>query len=56
MERGVARGELQADLDIGSCIDLLYGPIFYRLLITGDVLDEAFVKYLTTAAFEGIKR
>ncbi|CAH1216457.1 putative HTH-type transcriptional regulator [Paenibacillus auburnensis] len=56
LERGVTRGELQADLDIGSCIDLLYGPIFYRLLITGDTLDEAFVKYLTTAAFEGIKR
>ncbi|QSF45952.1 TetR/AcrR family transcriptional regulator [Paenibacillus tianjinensis] len=56
LERGVMRGELQADLDIGSCIDLLYGPIFYRLLITGDTLDEAFIKYLTTAAFEGIKR
>ncbi len=56
LERGVTRGELQADLDIESCIDLLYGPIFYRLLITGDNLDEAFVKYLTTAAFEGIKR
>lgn len=55
LERGVTRGELKADLDIGITIDLLYGPLFYRLLITGDELDEAFVKYLITSAFEGIK-
>lgn len=55
LERGVTRGQLKADLDIGITIDLLYGPIFYRLLITGDELDEAFVKYLITSAFEGIK-
>ena len=55
LERGVTRGQLKADLDIGITIDLLYGPIFYRLLITGDELNEAFVKYLITSAFEGIK-
>ncbi|MNP87026.1 hypothetical protein D3C76_1876520 [compost metagenome] len=51
----MTRGQLKADLDIGITIDLLYGPIFYRLLITGDELDKAFVKYLITSAFEGIK-
>ncbi|CAH1055364.1 TetR/AcrR family transcriptional regulator [Paenibacillus pseudetheri] len=55
LERGVTRGQLKADLDIGITIDLLYGPIFYRLLITGDELNKAFVKYLITSAFEGIK-
>lgn len=55
LEHGVTRGELKKNLDIGSTIDLLYGPIFYRLLITGDPLDEAFVKYLIRSAFEGIK-
>lgn len=55
LERGVTRGELKENLDIASTIDLLYGPIFYRLLITGDTLDEAFVKYLIRSAFEGIK-
>jgi len=55
LERGVNRGELKGNLDIGSTIDLLYGPIFYRLLITGDTLDDAFVKYVISSAFEGIK-
>lgn len=55
LERGISRGELKAALDVGSTIDLLYGPIFYRLLITGDTPDEAFVQYLITSAFEGIK-
>lgn len=55
LERGVTRGELKENLDIASTIDLLYGPIFYRLLITGDMLDEAFVKYMINSAFEGIK-
>ncbi|MNI24805.1 hypothetical protein D3C73_784350 [compost metagenome] len=56
LQRGVNRGELQADLDISCCIDLLYGPIFYRLLITGETLDESYVKTITAAAFDGIKR
>lgn len=30
IERGIARGELKADLDIGCTLDLLYGPIFYK--------------------------
>lgn len=55
LERGVARGELKENLDIGSTLDLLYGPIFYRLLITDNTLDEAFVKYVISSAFEGIK-
>ncbi|AIQ45402.1 TetR family transcriptional regulator [Paenibacillus sp. FSL R7-0273] len=56
LERGVKRGELKAELDIGCSIDLLYGPIFYRLLITGDVLDEAYITTITAAAFEGIRQ
>ncbi|WP_042199708.1 TetR/AcrR family transcriptional regulator [Paenibacillus camerounensis] len=56
LERGMIRGELKAGLDIACCIDLLYGPIFYRLLITGDVLDEAYIKTITAAAFEGINQ
>lgn len=56
LERGVMRGELKPDLDISCSIDLLYGPIFYRLLITGDVLDEAYIKMITAAAFEGIRQ
>ncbi|WP_342424239.1 TetR/AcrR family transcriptional regulator [Paenibacillus sp. FSL E2-0178] len=55
LERGVARGELKQELDIGSCIDLIYGPIFYRLLLTGDELNEESVRKLVLLALEGIQ-
>lgn len=35
LRRGVARGELRADLDIEMAIDVLTGPWVYRLLISG---------------------
>ncbi|NEZ44811.1 TetR/AcrR family transcriptional regulator [Paenibacillus alvei] len=55
LEKGVLRGELKKNLDIDICIDLLYGPIFYRLLVTGDTLDESYVQSLVANAFEGIR-
>ncbi|QJW47541.1 TetR/AcrR family transcriptional regulator [bacterium BFN5] len=55
LERGVQRGELKKDLDIELCIDLVYGPVFYRLLITGEQLDQAFIESLIRYAFEGLK-
>ncbi|KKO53196.1 TetR/AcrR family transcriptional regulator [Paenibacillus sp. DMB20] len=55
LEKGVQRGELKKNLDIGICIDLIYGPIFYRLLVTGETLDEPYVQHLVINAFEGIR-
>ncbi|GIP51104.1 TetR family transcriptional regulator [Paenibacillus vini] len=54
LEKGVQRGELKNNLDIGTCIDLIYGPIFYRLLVTGESLDDPYVESLVRSAFEGI--
>lgn len=54
LEKGIQRGELKNNLDIGTCIDLIYGPIFYRLLVTGEALDDLYVESLVRSAFEGI--
>jgi AcrR family transcriptional regulator len=40
LERGIDRGDLRADLDIELALDVLGGPLFYRLLITGGPIDE----------------
>ena len=40
LERGVARGDLASDLDFELALDVLGGPLFYRLLITGGPIDE----------------
>jgi AcrR family transcriptional regulator len=55
LERGVQRGELKEELDLELCIDLIYGPIFYRLLVTGENLEEDFIRVLINYAFQGIQ-
>jgi AcrR family transcriptional regulator len=40
LERGVERGDLRADFDRELALDVLGGPLFYRLLITGGPIDE----------------
>ncbi|TCM86638.1 TetR family transcriptional regulator [Paenibacillus sp. BK033] len=54
LARGVERGELNNKQDISLGIDMIYGPIFYRLLMTGGTLDDSYVKQLVTNVFEGI--
>jgi AcrR family transcriptional regulator len=39
LRRGVERGDLRPDLDLELALDLLGGPLFYRLLVTGGPLD-----------------
>lgn len=55
LERGVHRGELKKDLDIELSIDLIFGPLFYRLLVTGEKVDEPFIEALMNYAFKGIQ-
>lgn len=56
LERGISRGELNKDLDIELVIDLIFGPLFYRLLITGDAIDEDFIENVINYVFKGINR
>ena len=37
------RGEIRADLDPNTILDLLYGPLYLRLLLKHAPLDENFV-------------
>jgi hypothetical protein len=42
LERGVARGEIRADTDLDLSIDMLYGPVYHRVLLSGLPVDGAF--------------
>ncbi|MFC3800765.1 TetR/AcrR family transcriptional regulator [Cohnella sp. GCM10012308] len=55
LEKGIRRGQLKETLDVGLGVDLLYGPIFYRLLVTGEPLDDDYVRQLVKSGFEGIR-
>ena len=40
VERGIERGDLRADTEVRLAHELLVGPIFYRLLYSGQPLDD----------------
>jgi AcrR family transcriptional regulator len=40
LTRGIARGDLSADLDVELALDMLGGALFYRLLVTGGPIDD----------------
>ena len=43
VERAVERGEVSADIDRRAVIETLIGPIYVRLLLTGEPFDARFV-------------
>jgi AcrR family transcriptional regulator len=46
LERGIARGELSSGADLEVICDLLFGPIWYRLLLKQGRLDARFARQL----------
>jgi AcrR family transcriptional regulator len=40
LDRAVERGDLRPDIDLELALDVLGGPLFYRLLVTGGPIDE----------------
>ncbi|HWT97624.1 MAG TPA: TetR/AcrR family transcriptional regulator [Terriglobales bacterium] len=47
--KGQARGELAADRDLDLLLDLIYGPLWYRLLLRHAPLDDGFIEQLLGA-------
>jgi AcrR family transcriptional regulator len=52
-DRGVERGDLDPDLDVELALDVLAGPIFYRLLITGAPIDEPLAEGVVELVLRG---
>lgn len=46
LERAVQRGQLAADLDVAAEVDQLVGPIYYRVLVSGEPVDQDFTDQL----------
>lgn len=55
-DRGVARGELRADVDRDVGIDLVIGPALYRLMTSRGALDDAAAEAIVEAAMRGVSR
>jgi AcrR family transcriptional regulator len=54
--RAVERGEAPADLDIDLALDVIYGPLYHRLLHGHAPLTERFAEDVVDLALNGILR
>lgn len=54
--RAAAEGSIRADADLDVTLDLIYGPIFYRLLIGHAPVTETFVHALLAQVMTGLGR
>jgi AcrR family transcriptional regulator len=53
LARGIARGDLAADLDMELALDVLGGPLFYRLLITGGPINRELAEGVADLVMRG---
>jgi len=54
LERGRERGEIRSDADLELAVDALHGAVFYRLLLSGEPLDAAFIRRLADEVLRGL--
>ena len=54
LELGIERGELRENLDPEVAVDVLYGPIYYRMLVGHAPLDDDFTDALADHVFSGL--
>jgi AcrR family transcriptional regulator len=51
--RGVERGDIPPDVDVGLFMDVLVGTVFYRQLVSGEPIDEGLAERLVDLLLAG---
>jgi AcrR family transcriptional regulator len=54
VDRGIERGELREEIDYELVHDLLFGPIYYRLLLSGAPLSEDLAQRIVDAVLPSL--
>jgi AcrR family transcriptional regulator len=55
LARGIESGDLRADLDVDIALDLIYAPLYFRLLVGHGALDSRFTDGLLEQALKGME-
>jgi AcrR family transcriptional regulator len=56
IRRGMAEGEFRADLDVEVTLDLLFAPVYYRLLLGHEPMTDAFATATVEYVVTGLRR
>jgi AcrR family transcriptional regulator len=51
LDRGIERGDIRPDVDSELAHELLFGPVYYRLLLSGAPLDKGLAARVVDAVF-----
>ena len=54
LERAIREGAVRRDVDVEAALDLLYGPLFFRLLMGHAPLDARFTDQVLAHALRGL--
>jgi AcrR family transcriptional regulator len=54
--RGVERGDLRADIDIGLTHELLFGAVYYRLFLSGGPMDRKLAERIVDALLPALRQ
>ncbi|HYG07050.1 MAG TPA: TetR-like C-terminal domain-containing protein [Stenotrophomonas sp.] len=55
IERAIARGELPQGTDAKLLLEMLSGPIYFRVLMTREVVDEGFIEKVVGVLLDGVR-
>ena len=56
VQRGIDRGEVRDDVDSDVLVDLLIAPLYHRVLVTGDPVNEHITHEIVDLLLEGASR
>jgi AcrR family transcriptional regulator len=56
LQRGIDQKEFIPDIDLEALVDILYGPLVYRMLTGYYPIDNKFIDEIKGVVFEGITR
>lgn len=55
IERAVVSLEIRPDIDVEAVLDMLYGPLFFRLLTGHQPVSPQLAEHLVETLFDGVK-
>jgi AcrR family transcriptional regulator len=56
LQRGIERGDIKADVNAGLTHEMLFGPIYYRLFLSGEPLDSGLAERIVDAVMPALRR
>lgn len=56
LAEAVKTGELREDIDVEVAVDMIYGPVFYRVLMAHEPFTHAFSERLVEQVLRGVAR